>query len=64
MDGPEVFGVVEVLQVDETGEKGGGEDQCPEILSENSVGLEEPVILLEEWQHFAPPGQVEDGKPT
>lgn len=64
MNSPEVLGVVEVLEVDKAREQGGGKNECPQILSENPVRLEEPIILLEERQHFAPSGQVKNGKPT
>lgn len=58
-----MFSVVKVLEIDQTGENGSGEEECPEVLSEDSVSLEEPIILFEEWQDFSPSGKVENSKP-
>ena len=63
MNVPEVFGVVEVLEVVEPNKDGGWEDQSVKILSEEPVSFEKPVVLVEEWKDSTSSGEVEDGKP-
>ena len=63
MNGPQVFSVVEVFEVDKGGEDSDRCDQSEKVLSEDAVGFEVSVVLGEEWEDFSFSGETEDGEP-
>lgn len=58
-----MFDIVEVLDFNKGHKNSAWEDQGVKILSEESVGFEKPVILVEEWKDSTSSGEIENGKP-
>ena len=63
MDLPQVIHVTGEPAVDGVVGEGDGKNGSMDVVSEDSVGAEEPAVLLEEGKYYTSASELEDGEP-